>query len=418
MRTISVVCVLALLAAPELFAQDRLPEVDVRLPADAAAEISRFLSRAVQNGTVPAVEAVVATRDGVLYHEAFGVRNRATSTPLEKGDVFRIASMTKAITSAAVMILHEEGKIDLNAPGAIYLPVLAEASVLTEFRARDSTFSVTRPGNPVTVHQLLNNTSGIAYSWWDERLPMIAAKLREEYPTDELYLRLPLFHEPGTRWTYGPSTRALGEIISEVTGQGLEDVLRDRIFAPLGMHETFYSVPEEELHRRVTLHVKDNGSFVEQPLPESGYRRADGDGGLASTARDFVTFLRMLLRGGELDGTRILSESSVDVMTSNQIGDLSLRQLFRGFPAEAAYDKFGYGFQIATERPETTTQRSEGSYGWSGGFNTFFWADPMEGIAAVLFMQFTPAMDPAAQRLNKEFEHRVYEGLSRQSVRR
>lgn len=314
------------------------------------ADINRFLSDAVESGKVPAIEGVVKDGDGVLYHEVFGWRNVATTTPLQKGDLFRIASMTKAITSTAVMILYDEGRLDLDDPASRCLPALGEVGVLTDFDAADTAFATVPPANAVTIRQLLDNTAGIAYPWWDERLPMIAAKLGERFPADEVYLRIPLLHEPGTRRTCGPSTRALGEIITAITGKELYTFLEDRIFAPLNMGDILYTVPEDKLDRRVTRHVKANGRFIEQPLEETRVRTAVGDAGLTSSAADYARFLRMLLRGGEFDGTRIVSERLVELMTGNRIGDLRLRALFRGLPAEAERDKFGFSFQITTRR--------------------------------------------------------------------
>jgi CubicO group peptidase (beta-lactamase class C family) len=230
---------------------------------------------------------------------------------------------------------------------------------------------------------------------------------------------LPLLHDPGTRWTYGESTRVLGTLVEEVSGQPLDEFLSERIFVPLGMSDTFYSVPAPKVSRVVTVHRTTADGLVETPNTAPITAPVYGDGGLHSTAADYAKFIQLFLNNGRApNGMRLLSEATVALMGENHIGAVFVEQqpgalpaLSEPFPLGAGRDKFGLGFQI-TGPHDDPFARSAGSMSWAGIFNTEFWIDPQRGIGGVLLMQYLPFYDGAAISTLQGFERRVYEGLA------
>ena len=231
---------------------------------------------------------------------------------------------------------------------------------------------------PSTLRHLLTHTSGLGYDFSNHTLSLLAKK-RGIAPLSLGPTDVPLLHEPGSRWTYGMSTRILGKLVEVITGQTLQAFYKSRLFDRLGMDDTFYVIPEAKYDRFVTVHQRTNGILREQPKPESKDQRVNiiGDGGLRSTASDYITFLQMLLNRGTLRNTKILSAASIVLMTQNQIGELvvgeqpgALPDWSRSFPLGANRDKFGLGFQITASVEENAYQRAKGSYSWSGIFNT------------------------------------------------
>ena len=262
-----------------------------------AAALSGFLERAVARGDVPGVVALVVGPDGILYHEGVGKLNVARSVDMRPDAIFRIASMTKPITSVAALMLMDEGRLRLDDRVDAYLPAFRSRQVITTFDEAAGTYTTRPATKPITIRHLMTHTSGIGYAWSQ---PPIA--LAQEN-TGLLETELPLLHEPGERWAYGASTRVLGDVIAKISGQGIDEFLRARIFAPLGMRETSYDVPSDEHARVVTVHQRMSGMLVEQANPASLAVPVRGDGGLYSTARDYSAFLQMLLNGGRRGGT-------------------------------------------------------------------------------------------------------------------
>lgn len=375
-----------------------------------AAEIDRFLGETVQRGRIPAVEAIVVDKEDVLFHGAYRQRNAGKNNDLKKGDLFDIASMTKPITSVAVMMLYEDGKLDLDDPVSMSVPSFKDLEVIESINEADASYTTKPPQNPVLIRHLLSHTSGMGYPSMNEPLYRLAERWGETGFSYD-YMRFPLLHEPGGGWSYGISARVSGALVEKLTGQSLDEFFASRIFAPLGMHDTFYEIPEDRLDRRVSVHTNQDGVWVAQPVPQEQEPMVIGDAALISTAGDYANFLQMLLNGGTLRGTRILNETSVEMMTRNQIGKLVVREVLNGFPAGAGRDKFGLGFQIATSVPEAGYSRPAGSYSWAGSYNTFFWVDPDRELAAVLLMQYSPFYDETAQMVYQGFERRVYENL-------
>lgn len=383
------------------------------LTAEGTGVISSFLGAAVNRGDVPGVVALVVDRDTVLYHEAFGKMNVAKNLPMAKDTIFRIASMTKAVTSVGVMRLIEQGKIGLDDEVSMYLPRLASPQVFSKVDEQAGTYLTHPAKRPITIRQLLTHTSGIGYSWSDRGLAIAQKKTGATNDSE-----LPLVNEPGAQWTYGASTRVLGEVIEKLTGQRIDAYLETQIFVPLGMRDTSYTVPPEKYSRVVTVHQKANKAITETQNPTPIPATIRGDGGLFSTAADYGRFVQMILNRGQLGGVRILEERTVAEMSRNQTGMVKVRlqptaDLLRSkpYPLGAGEDVWGLGFQIAAPATPNPSMRSPGSLSWAGINNTYYWIDPQKQIGAVLLMQMLPFYDEAALRVLNGFEERVYRNL-------
>jgi methyl acetate hydrolase len=382
------------------------------LPMSAQAKqpkpIETRLQQAVADKTVAGVVAIAVDRKHVLYRGAFGVADVATSRPLEPHALFRIASMTKAITSTAAMQLVEAGKFGLDDPVAKYLPALAEPMVI-ELPEVEGDYRLRPARRPITVRHLFTHTSGFGY-------PFTSATLRDYKPRPGDPAE-PLLFDPGERWHYGTSVDWLGRLVEKISGEPLEDYFHRHIFTPLHMPDTFYNVPADKQARLAAVHHREpDGSIVKEVnQPPPTIAMPIGGGGLASTADDYSRFLRMLLNGGTLDGTRILSAKSVAQVGENQIGAIGVRALKSALPQRSddftfindGRDKWGLGFLITTEH--VAGKRSAGSLSWGGINNTYFWLDPARGIGGVILMQFLPFADPKALAVYDSFERSVYQ---------
>ena len=302
--------------------------------------------------------------------------------PISVDAIFNIASMTKPVTSVAVMMLLEQGKLSLEDPVSKFLSGFDHLQVITKFNEADGTYE-TRPAKRVmTLRTLLTHTSGIGYGFSSP----ILARLQQG-ADDKKEWEFPLLHDPGEKWTYGASTRVLGLIVERITGETLEAYYQEHIFGPLRMVDSSYAVPADKQSRVVRSYEHVAGEFKEEqspwPIPVTPTPPFRGDGGLYSTARDYGRFMRMLLNGGRLGNVRILSERSVHLMAENQIGPIfvslqpvGISELTRPFPLGAGRDKFGLGFQVTAESADTAKYRRAGSLSWAGLFNTEFWVDP------------------------------------------
>jgi CubicO group peptidase (beta-lactamase class C family) len=386
------------------------------LSAEGAATIKRQLEQAVARGDTPGVVASVVDRNGTLFETAVGSSSAATKAPMSPDSIFYMASMTKPVTSVAIMMLIEQQKVALEDPVSKFLPGFDKLQVLTRFNEADGTYE-TRPATVVmTVRHLLTHTSGIGYAFSNPTLErLMRGTTKSEW-------EMPLLHEPGEKWTYGASTRLLGYIVEKVAGTTLEDFFQDQLFKPLGMVDTSFAVVESKQARLAAPHARIEGLIQVQrdspPAPSKPPVPVRGDGGLYSTAKDYGIFVRTLLNGGKLDNVRILSEKSVAQMGENHIGNIFVEQQPVGLPARtkvfplgAGRDKFGLGFQIAAAGPETEVYRRAGSLSWAGIMNTEFWIDPQRQIGGILLMQVLPFYDDGAIRTLQEFEAAVYRGI-------
>jgi methyl acetate hydrolase len=387
------------------FAQSRLPSG----PA-----IDAYLQAAVRETHIPGIVALVTDADRVIYTGAFGHQDVANDIPMDVDTIFRIASMTKPVTSVAVMMLVQEGDIGLDDPIADYLPSFESAQVLETFDAATGHYTSRPAARPITVRHLLTHTSGLGYAW---SAAPLAALVGSEPGVS--VTRFPLLHDPGTRWTYGESTRVLGTLVEEVSGQPLDEFLTERLFVPLGMSDTFFHVPAVKISRLATVHRTTAEGLVESPNPAAVSSPVQGDGGLHSTAEDYAKFIQMLLNHGRTQsGVRLLSEATVKLMGENHIGAIRVElqptanpALSQPFPLGAGRDTFGLGFQVTSAR-DTPFARSPGSLAWAGIFNTEFWIDPARGIGGILLMQYLPFYDDAAIATLQGFEQRIYQGLA------
>lgn len=383
-------------------------------PTEVASPIDALLASGVENGRIPGVIAIAATSDGITYEGTAGVRDISSNTKMTVDTIIRIASMTKAITSVAVMQLVEQGEIELDQPVSDYLPRLIEVEVLEGFDADNQ--PILRPAKTaVTVRQLLTHTSGYVYEIWNEDAARYASLGHSASDGDD-FLDVPLSFDPGTKWEYGISTDILGVLVEVISGESLDDYFREHVFTPLDMPDTYFIVPEEKLQRLATAYAKSNQGEL-TPIP---YSRPSGDffsggGGLRSTAGDYVRFLRVILNGGELDGVRLLTAASVDLMAQNHIGDLeaadsavsSAPKLSNDFDfMPDSVDKFGLGFLINTD--PVPGGRSAGSLAWAGLYNSYYWIDREKDICGVLITQILPFYDADVLALLNEFETAVY----------
>jgi CubicO group peptidase (beta-lactamase class C family) len=381
----------------------------------ATAAVAGVLARAVERGDTPGVVGLVVDRDGVLFEGASGKLDVARDLPLGTDAIFNIASMTKPVTSVAIMMLLEQGKLALDDPVSKYLPGFDHLRVITKFNAIDGTYETRPAKRTMTLRHLLTHTSGIGYGFSS---PIVA---RLQRGNEKAEWELPLLHDPGARWTYSASTRVLGLIVEKITGESLEAYYQEHIFVPLGMIDTSFAVPAAKQSRVITIYSHADGKFQQQSgatVPSTPTRPFHGDGGLYSTAHDYGQFIRMLLNHGRLGPARILSAKSVALMSRNQIGAVFVSQQpaadparTRPFPLGAGRDKFGFGFQVTASSDDGSKYRSPGSLSWAGIYNTEFWIDPKRGIGGVLLMQYLPFYDEAAIRTLRAFEAAVYEQL-------
>lgn len=376
-----------------------------------AAALDAVLQRAVAQGSVPGVVAAAADRNGIVYSGTAGRASSQPDRPMAVDAIFGIASMTKAVTSVALMQLVDQKKVGLDAAASEYLPPFANVSVITSFDEKTGAYTVKPASRPITVRHLLTHTSGLGYSFTS---PIV----RDFKPRNgDAFEVGPLLFEPGADWVYGTSTDWVGRLVEAVSGKDLDAYFRERIFAPLGMRDTHFNVPKAALPRLVPAWRRQaDGTLTELPSrPPQRVTNFNGGGGLSSTAADYIRFLQMLLNGGQLDGARILSAASVDQLSRNQIGAVNVHAIKSAQPALSAdfsfvnegKDKWSLGFQITGENEPGL--RSAGSLSWGGINNTYFWLDPSRGVAGVILMQFLPFADASALRVYRDFERAVYE---------
>lgn len=369
------------------------------MSAERLARIDAMLQTAVAEGNIPGVVALVARNGRIVYHKAFGTADQQGNRPLKRDDIFRIASQTKAITSTAVMMLWEEGKFQLDDPVSKYIPEFKNPQVLESFRYSDTTYTTKAADKEITIRHLLTHTSGLGYGMidGDERFKMIYQKagVTELFTTEPLTIeevvrklaRLPLHHNPGEKFTYSVSIDVLGYLVEVVSGMPFDQFLRTRLFAPLGMQDTWFYLPQEKADRLVTIQQQAGGAwqpypatFYDPDYPRKGARTFfSGGAGLSSTAKDYATFLQMYLNGGELNGVRILSRTTVDVIMGNQIGNIW---------GEEGDSYHGLAFSVLTQRgQEKGGSGSTGTFSWGGYFNTQYFADPQENIIGIIMKQ-------------------------------
>lgn len=387
---------------------------------DGAEHIDRVLRAPVEAGRIPGVVALAATREGIIYQGAFGKRHKDTGPAMSLDTVFRIASMTKAITSVAAMQLVEQGKLTLDGPLPDVDPALNDPQVLEGFDVGGA--PILRPAKrAITLRHLLTHTAGFSYEIWNgNTMRYVQAKGLPSIGSGKAAaLRIPLSFDPGDRWQYGMSTDWVGRVVERVSGQPLDLYFREHILDPLEMHDTTYRVTAEMRQRQAHVHQRDANGLVPQPLetpfvPEIWV----GGGGLYSTGPDYLKFLRMLLAEGEQGGWRVLAAESVRAMARNHVGDIPCGVLKAAMPARSndvdffpgASLRWGLGYMINVDA--VPNGRSAGSVCWGGLFNTYYWIDAARGVTALIMTQVLPFADPEVLATYGKFESAVYQHLS------
>ncbi len=381
--------------------------------------VDQVLESAVEAGEVAGVVALAADAGGLVYEGAFGKREVGKGPAMTLDTVFWIASMTKAVTSVAAMQLVEQGKLELDEPLGRRIPELAQPQVLEGFDAEGAPWL--RPARrPITLRHLLTHTAGFAYDIWNADMARYAehAGLPGIIECKNASLGAPLMFDPGDRWEYGINFDWVGKAVEMVSGQSLEESLREHIFAPLGMAETGFVIKPGQRSRLASMHVrKPDGSLEAIPfeLPQEP-EFFMGGGGLYSVGRDYLTFLQMLLHDGRFNAAQVLRPETVAEMATNQIGDLTVCALRSVIPSSSNHAEFfpgmvkkwGLGHMITTE--DAPTGRSGGSLAWAGLANTYYWLDPTKRLAGLILTQVLPFADPTILRLFEQFERAIYAG--------
>jgi len=410
-------CILAAIlgiALPALAAN--LPTVRpelVGLSTERLARIGEVMQKYVDQGRLGGAVTLVARGGKVAYLQSFGKLDPRTGAAMPTDAVFRIASQTKAVTSVAVMILFEEGKLLLGDPVSKYIPEFKGTTVaVPEVSKKGPGYKVVPAKRPVTLRDLLTHTAGISYGDGPAEELYKAAGLQgwfladRNVPVGDLIkklARLPFDAQPGEKWIYGYNTDILGYLVEVVSGMSLSDFIKKRITEPLGMADTYFFLPEEKAGRLAAVYGtgKDGKAGLVDDPRENAYVRGPrmcfaGGAGLLSTAEDYARFLLMLQSGGEWGGVHILSPKSVELMTADHAGSIYGSQAF------------GLGFWVTKELGKNGEPGSAGAFGWSGAYHTTYWVDPAEKLVAVFMTQLLPATGSDAQA---KFKALVYQSI-------
>jgi len=386
----------------------------VQVSAERLNRIDSMLIQSIKDKWIAGAVGFIARDGKIIYNRAFGEYDIENRTPMQTDAIFRIASQTKAIASIGLMMLFEEGKFLLDDPVSRYIPEFANPQVLDKFNPKDTTFTAIPAKREITVRDLLTHTSGIDYAGiGSPTMNALYSKagIMGGFGNDRITIgddikilgKQPLVHQPGERFTYGLNVDVIGYLIEILSGEKLDQYLKTTIFDPLGMNDTWFYLPEEKHSRLVKVNTEDADhrvapmpqEFANYPLLKGTY--FSGGAGLSSTTKDYATFLQMLLNNGVYNGKRLLSRRTVELITSNQIGDIDLGR-----------NKFGLGFEITTEEGQAVLGISEGSFAWGGYFGTTYWADPKERLVCLLFMQQSPLSHGEIQ---SKFKAMVYQAL-------
>ncbi|AFL84848.1 penicillin-binding protein, beta-lactamase class C [Belliella baltica DSM 15883] len=384
---------------------------------DSLHNINLLLEKAVDNQWIAGAVALVAIDGEIVYENAFGFRNIALNEAMKTDDIFRMASMTKPITSIAILKLYEEGKLDFKDPVSKYIPEFSNPQILVALNPTDSSYTTKPASREVTIHDLLTHTSGISYGFADTLMNKIYAKegiidlttlrpIKLEESIAKL-AKLPLKHEPGEKFTYGLSIDVLGRVVEVASGLSFDQYLLENIFDPLGMDDTRFYFDDETQKERVTTMYANTRSeplveFPENPnrdlsgfFPIKGAKTYfSGGAGLSSTAQDYFKFCQMVLNDGELNGVRVLKEETIAFAKNNQIGEIRMGR-----------DHFTYGYQVVPEDGDLRFGRIPGKISWGGAFQTTFWIDPARNSVAMLLTQMYPSYHQ--QKLYGPFEQMV-----------
>ena len=383
--------------------QARNPEAE-GMSSERLARLDKMFEEAIEKQEIPGAVALIARNGKIVYHKSFGMVDNEAGRKAQNDDIFRIASQTKAITSTAVMMLWEEGHFRLDEPISKWIPEFKNPTVLKNYNYTNQSYTTEPAKSEITIRQLLNHTSGIGYGVidGDERFKLMYEKagITDLYTTEDISIaesvkklaKLPLHHHPGEKYVYSEGLDVLGYFIEIVSGMSFAEFLETKLFKPLGMNDTYFYLPNNKADRLVKVQHKRDGqwrsfptTFYDPAYPIKGAKRFySGGAGLSSTAKDYATFLQMYLNGGELNGVRILSRTTVRSIMGNHSGDL--------FGGDAS--DYGLAFGLITKAGEERGGNgSEGTFSWGGYFNTQYFADPKEKIIGVLMKQTQQTAD-------------------------
>jgi len=384
------------------------------------AQIDQILRQKSEAKEIPGVVAMAATGNEVIYQGAFGKRDLSKDDPMTVDSVFWIASMTKAVTTAAGMQLVEQGKLSLDEPIGKLLPDLASPQVLEGFDAKGEP-KLRAAKKPITLRHLMTHTAGFCYDVWNGDM----GKYMEKTGTPAIFsclnaaLKGPIMSDPGTRWEYGINIDFVGKAVEAASGKKLDGYLRDHMFTPLGMSDTGFKIGESQRKRLVGMHARgEDGTLAAIPFElEQEPEFHMGGGGLYGTAADYIKFTQMILNKGRGNGNQLLKPETVALMGQNHIGDLTMGKMTTAI-GWATNDvdlypdivkKWGLSFLINTAK--TPEGRSAGSLAWAGLANTYFWIDPARNAAGVILMQLLPFADKKCLEAFAGFERGVYAEL-------
>ncbi len=372
------------------------------LIADSLTKIDDLFNLALEDEWLAGAVALVAVDGSIVYEKAFGYRNISEKDSMETTDIFRIASMSKPITSLAILQLQEAGKLNFDDPLSKYIPEFANPQVLDSINPLDSNYTSTPASQEITIHHLLTHTSGISYGFADTTMNKLYAKagiidlttLRPVTLEENIakLAQLPLKHEPGERWSYGLSIDVLGRVVEVASGMPFDQYLEQNIFEPLGMESTGFYFDDSMANRLTTMYANQRDpklvAFPNDPerdltgdFPIQGAKSYfSGGGGLSSTAHDYLKFAQAILNGGELNGTRVIKEETLQHAKENKIGDLQVGR-----------NKFTYGYMIVPENGDLRFNRTPNTISWTGAFQTSFWIDQERKTVGIMLSQMYPS---------------------------
>lgn len=384
--------------------------------------IDQAIEAAIKNGEVAGTVAFIA-KDGVIsYHKAFGKADMEAGKDMTTGNLFRIASMSKLMTTVGALILFERGKYDLNTKLGDILFEFKNPAVLKGWDDKNKVFITKKANNPIRMKHVFTHSSGIGYPGSNliGREEYLKAKIQSGWPNMEITLEenikklaaLPLLHEPGEKWTYGMGMDVLGRMIEVLDGRPFAQFMEEELFMPLGLDDTGFEVPEKDWDRVAQVYTTDDeGKLVVHTqetfdeLSPHNYKNwwkkdanviANGGAGIITTALDYARFLQMLVNDGKLDGVRILGRKTVELLR---------RPLFTPYGDEST--DFGLSVYVVSNMFEAYSPKSIGSYGWGGYFYTNYWIDPQEKLVAVIMNQ----VNPAKSDLNDKFVTLTYSAI-------
>ena len=375
---------------------------EVGMSSERLARVRVAMQRYIDRKEVPGVVTVIARRGKVVHFEALGLRNAETRDAMTTDTIFRIASMTKPIASVALMMLYEEGHFLLTDPISKWLPEFADMKVAAQAPPAErigAPYKLVPAARPITIKHVLTHTAGLPNSYRGFNVADYAKAVAKAKPDEttadrvKRIAKLPLNFHPGDSWEYGPGTDVVGVLVEKISGMSLDEFLRKRILEPLGMRDTHFYLPASKVNRLAALYqpnveAGNQIKLTEAPTVESRWVKEphtffSGGGGLISTASDYVRFHQMMLNAGELNGVRLLGRKTVELMTSNHIGDLQVWLTGPGYG-------FGLGYSVIKDVGQAGVNSSVGTYGWGGAFCTYFWVDPVEEMVGVVMTQVSP----------------------------